>query len=283
MSVKPKQPIALITGANQGIGAAIAKKLAAQNCAVLISYFRLPNHMPPDAPTDKAGQALHDAQRATDASAVVDAIRAAGGQAEMVEIDLAKPENIPTLMNHVETAFGGAPHILVNNAAAWKVDMLRPQATDEDHTQEAYRQHHLFTAASHDFHFAVNSRAAVLLMVELAKRNTSGWGRIINLSTGGAAGFPGEVSYGASKAALESYSRAAAQELGYLGITVNVIVPGPTQTGWITEDLAQDFTQRTALGRVGHPDDIANAVSLLCSEDAAWITGQVIHANGGFR
>ena len=86
-------------------------------------------------------------------------------------------------------------------------------------------------------HFAVNSRAVALIMAEYARRNIARgakWGRIINVSTAGSANFPDEVSYGASKYALESYSRSAATELGPYGITVNIVAPGPTQTGWIT-------------------------------------------------
>lgn len=279
--------VALVTGANHGIGAAIAKSLAAQGCRVMLTYFRLPVEPSfQDAELETPGQAAHDRMRGEDAAQVVEAIRAGGGVAEALEVDLSQPDQIPALYDATEASFGGV-EILVNNAAAWRVDMLAPAPEDQaaDQQAEAYRQHQLLDAASHDFHFAVNSRATALMMVEFGKRHAQrqrDWGRIINISTGGSAGFPGEVSYGASKAALESYSRAAAQELGRYGITVNIVIPGPTQTGWITPDMAAEFVQRTPLRRLGFPQDIANAVLLLASEQAGWITGQTIHANGGY-
>jgi 3-oxoacyl-[acyl-carrier protein] reductase len=137
-----------------------------------------------------------------------------------------------------------------------------------------------------DYNFSVNSRAAALLIAEYARRHMlrgANWGRVITLTTGGASGFPGEVSYGASKAALESYSQAAAHELGPVGITVNIVSPGPTQTGWIEPDIAAGFAQQTALRRVGQPEDVAAVVLLLASNQAGWITGQRIAADGGFR
>lgn len=109
------------------------------------------------------------------------------------------------------------------------------------------------------------------------------WGRIINVSTDGSASFPGEVSYGASKYAIESYSRAAAGELGRFGITVNIVSPGPTDTGWITGAMVPDMERMAPLGRVGKPDDIADVVVFLASEQARWLTGQLLFVGGGHR
>ena len=142
------------------------------------------------------------------------------------------------------------------------------------------------TSEYHDRHFAVNSRAAALMMAEFARRRIARglhWGRIINLSTDGAPGFAGEVSYGASKAALDSYSRAAAKELGRYGITVNIIMPGPIQTGWITPKLEKTVAGNTPLGRVGQPEDVADVIVFLASEQARWVTGQTISVSGGHR
>jgi 3-oxoacyl-[acyl-carrier protein] reductase len=124
------------------------------------------------------------------------------------------------------------------------------------------------------------------MMAEFARRRIVHgvrWGRIINISTGGAPGFEGEISYGASKAALESYSRAAAKELGHYGITVNIISPGPVQTGWITPELEQTIAKNTPLRRVGLPEDLADVIVFLASEQARWITGQLISVSGGHR
>src|SRR5687767_4274752 len=137
------------------------------------------------------------------------------------------------------------------------------------------------TAESHDAHFAVNSRAVALMMAEFARRHVrrgANWGRV---STDGASGFRTEVSYGASKHALESYSRAAASELGPYGITVNVVSLGPIQTGHIPPELEAAIAAQTPLRRVGRPDDVSDAIVFLASEQARWITGQVIHVGGG--
>lgn len=107
------------------------------------------------------------------------------------------------------------------------------------------------------------------------------WGRIVNLSTDGASGFAGEISYGASKHALESYSRAAADELGPFGITANIVAPGPIQTGYITPEVERREAARTPLGRVGQPEDVADVVVFLASEQARWVTGQLLYVGGG--
>ena len=143
------------------------------------------------------------------------------------------------------------------------------------------------TAASHDRHFAVNSRTPALLMREYARfRKRTGrpggpGGCVINVSTDGASGHAGAVSYGASKHALESYSRAAAWELAPLGIRVNVVSPGPVQTGWIDAGLRHVLEETIPLGRLGRPEEIADAAVFLASDQARWITGQVVYVGGG--
>ena len=139
---------------------------------------------------------------------------------------------------------------------------------------------------SHDRHFAVNSRAVVILMSKFAdriiKRQTN-WGRIINISADCAWGCPQEISYRASKYAMESYSRSAAAELGPYGITVNVVSPGPVQSGYISTEMEAALVADIPIRRVGRPDDIANAVVFFASEQASWITGQVLFVHGGHR
>ena len=142
------------------------------------------------------------------------------------------------------------------------------------------------TAEKHDQHFAVNSRAVALMMAEYARRQVergTDWGRIVNVSTDGASGFSSEVSYGASKHAQESYSRAAAKELGKYGITVNVVSLGPIQTGWITPEMEKAIAARTPLNRVGQPSDVAEVIVFLASEQAKWLTGQVLYVGGGWQ
>ncbi len=262
---------ALVTGANHGIGAATARALAREGCAVFIQSLR---YRPIDAPGAE--------QREQDAQQVVNEIRLAGGRADCWEVDLALPANATVLFERAETAFGPV-EILVNNAAVSEHDTFDPRADAHDWAGRLTRQ---ISAESHDRHFAVNSRAVALLMAEHGRRHLARgatWGRIVNVSTGGSASFPGEVSYGASKYAMESYSRAAAWELGRLGITVNVVSPGPTDTGWITPEMVPVMQRSTPLGRVGQPDDIADVIVFLASEQARWLTGQLLFVGGGHR
>ena len=140
------------------------------------------------------------------------------------------------------------------------------------------------TAESHDQHFAVNSRAVALMMAEYARRHVergAQWGRIINISTDGASAFSGEISYGASKHALESYSRAAADELGSYGITVNILSLGPVQTGYIPLELEEKLIPEIPLRCIGQPEDVADVIVFFASEQARWITGQLLNIGGG--
>jgi 3-oxoacyl-[acyl-carrier protein] reductase len=269
----------LITGANHGIGAACARALAAQGCGVLIHYLRLPK-----SATHGAGDAYR-LNRGRGPEAVLAAIRENGGRAEAVEADLADPAVIPLLFDRAEAALGPVS-ILVNNAAHWEPDTILPEPKDAPGPAVWPPRSLPITAGSLDRHFAINARAPALLMAEFARRHAARgaeWGRIINLSTDGADCFPSETSYSASKAALESLSRTAAVDLGPLGITVNVISPGPTQTDWITPDLETAIARATPLRRAGQPDDIADVAVFLASHQARWITGQVIRVNGGHR
>jgi 3-oxoacyl-[acyl-carrier protein] reductase len=267
---------AIVTGGNHGIGAATAAALAAQGCAVLIQYLRL---TPVD---DGAGLAYH-AARSKSAEGVLDAIRASGGRAASFECDLAQPSAAAVLFDAAERAFGHVD-VLVNNAAHWRADSLMPGGASASGADEWPPRASELTAANLDAHMAVNARAAALAMVEFARRMRArggAWGRIVNISTDGAACFPEEVSYGASKAALESLSRSAAMELGKYGITVNIVSPGGTQTGWIVPELEERVRRSNALGRVGQPEDIADVVVFLTSDEARWVTGQLIRVNGG--
>jgi 3-oxoacyl-[acyl-carrier protein] reductase len=216
---------------------------------------------------------------------VLAAIRAAGGRAEAIEADLADPAAIPLLFDRAEAAFGPVS-VLISNAAHWEPDTLFPEARDAASPATWPPRSLPVSAGSLDRSFAVNARATALLMAEFARRHVergAAWGRIVNVSTDAADCFPREAGYGASKAALESLSRSASVELGRLGITVNVISPGPIQTDWITPELEAAIAASTPLGRAGQPDDIADVVVFLASEQARWITGQVIRVGGGHR
>jgi len=254
--------VVLITGANHGIGAATAEAFAAQRAKVFLTSY---------------GEPPSWAREPKGLSKVVKVIRTQGGQAEDWEADLADPANIPRLFDRAEATFGPV-EVLVNNAAHWEADSFIPAQKGLGETVLT------ITPESHDRHFAVNSRAAALMMAEFARRSIkrdARWGRIINVSTDGASGFPSEVSYGASKHALESYNRAAAMELGPYGITVNVVSPGPVQTGYITSELEERLLPEIPLRRVGRPEDVADVIVFLASEQARWVTGQLIYVGGG--
>lgn len=273
--------VALVTGCNQpsGIGAAIARGLSAQGAAVAlavapagIAFQALANAMP-GARGGTGGPAL-------DGRAVLKEIRRAGGAAELFVADLADPAVPASLLDRVEEALGPVD-ILVNNAAHSQPDTLL--AAERGIFSRATVP---VTAAALDAHHAVNVRAPALLMAEFHRRHArrgGTWGRVVNVSTDGAAAFPSEVSYGASKNALESLSRSAAHEFGPDGITVNIVAPGPVQTGWITDDMQPVIQRDTPLGRAGHPGDIADVVVFLASDQARWLTGQTLYAGGGHR
>lgn len=285
--------VVLVTGANHGIGAATARAFAAQGAAVFVHYFRLPLDAAAGAHASEAeaqapGDSGYAANRALTADDVVRAIRDAGGRAAAWEADLSDPTAIPVLFDQAELALGPV-EVLVNNAAYWEIDTFIPTGQElRNRLPELWtsRPTAPLTPESHDRHFAVNSRAVALMMAEYLRRHiTRGarWGRIVNVSTDGAYCFPGEVSYGASKATLEAYSRSAAAEMGAFGVTVNIVSPGPIQTGWITPELERHLLPSSPLGRIGAPADVADVIVFLASEQARWLTGQLLHVGGGHK
>lgn len=260
--------VAIITGANHGIGAATAKVLAANGARVLISYLRVQ-----DAP-DAATPAVYRANRARDASHVVSEIRQAGGSAEAVEADLREPATPAKLFDAAEAAFGPVD-ILINNATGWRQDTFGPGGADR-----LGRQMQRLTPESATQVLEVDARGSALMIAEFAKRHLArgaSWGRIVGLTSGGALGFPEEVSYGAAKAALENYAMSAALELGEYGITSNVVYPPVTDTGWVTPEV-EEFVRGSRMHfHVARPEDVAEVIAFLVSDAARLITANVIH------
>jgi 3-oxoacyl-[acyl-carrier protein] reductase len=238
---------------------------------------------------DSGGPGLeyYMAMQAKTADELVRAIRDQGGRAESWEADLGDPAVVPELFDRAEQALGPV-EVLVNNAADYEADTFLPQTGPEGDRAlwEGGPVTSAVTARSHDRHFAVNTRAVALLTAEFARRHIQSgrrWGRIINVSADCSRGCPGEISYRASKYALESYSRSAAAELGPFGITVNIVSPGPIQTGYIAPALEPELVADIPLRRVGRPEDVADAVVFFATQQAGWVTGQLLLVHGGHR
>jgi 3-oxoacyl-[acyl-carrier protein] reductase len=263
----------LITGANNpyGIGAATARAFAVQGAKMFLTYLReSPQTYGVSEEEAKMAstfsKALGRHLNSQSADRVVREIRESGGEVEAMELDLAQADQIPRLFDAAEEAFGQVD-ILVNNAAHC---MYPDNVLDT-------------TAERIDRHFAVNTRAVVLMMQEFGIRHIRArrsWGRIINISTDSYIHL-GNTAYGASKHAMESYTRAAAHELGAYGVTVNTVSPGPVQTGYYDEATVRAQESVIPLQRIGRPEDIANAIVFFASNQASWITGQRLYVGGG--
>jgi 3-oxoacyl-[acyl-carrier protein] reductase len=192
---------------------------------------------------------------------------ALGVRCEHLEVDLGTIDAPQRIMQAVQTQLGSAS-ILINNAT-------------HDDTDAPFER---LDAATLDTYYAVNMRGTMLLSIEFARRftQTSG-GRIINLTSGqGRGAMPGKLAYIATKGAIEVFTVTLAVEVAPLGITVNAVDPGPTDTGWMTEEIKRELLPRFPMGRIGQPEDAARLIAFLASEDASWVTGQIIRSTGGF-
>ncbi|MCM3109812.1 SDR family oxidoreductase [Lederbergia lenta] len=252
-----KDKIAIITGVSRlkGIGAAICKELAETGYHIFFTYWtEYDKEMPWSIKLDEPSKLKEELMQR-------------GVKVSSMELDLTEedaPERL--LINVVEKL--GYPDILINNAA---------YSTNNDFSN--------LTAEELDKHYKVNVRATTLLSSLFAQRfDKKSGGRIVNITSGQFQGpMPGELAYATTKGAVDALTITLAAELAPLGITVNAINPGPTDTGWMTKEIKTQLKPMFPFGRIGEPKDAAKIIKFLVSDEADWITGQVIHSEGGFK
>ena len=261
-----KNKVAIITGANNpwGIGATTALAFAREGAKVVLVYKKIDR--PFDATkTDRHGVDRYYGANAGDASAVEAKLKDMNADYLIIESDISNEDCVKEIYAKTLKMYGKVD-ILVNNAADGDMDGID---TIEKITQKVI-----------DDTFAVNVRGSIMMTREFVN-NRGDFGRIINISTDAAQVFAGQITYGASKATLEALTRSIALEVAQYGITVNCIAPGPTQTGWIDEDFEKVVVPLIPMGKLIAPEDIAETILFLSSEQARMITGQVIKVSGG--
>ena len=242
--------VAVVTGASKGIGAAIAKHLAAAGASVVVNY----------------------ASSKTGADKVVAEITRAGGNAVAVQADVAKKADIDRLFVETKKAFGRLD-ILVNNAGIYEFAPLEQITEEHFHKQ-----------------FDLNVLGLLLTTQEALKYFSPAGGSIVNLSSIVSTSTPPNSSvYSATKAAVDAVTGSLAKELGARHIRVNAVRPGMVETegthtgGFTSGDFRKQIESQTPLGRIGQPQDIATAVVFLASSDSSWITGETLLIAGGYR
>ena len=261
-----KDRVVLITGTNnpQGIGAATAYAFAREGAKLALVYKRVPRPFDP-AKTDANGVDRYYAANAGNADIVENRLREMHADYLIMESDISDEAAVKEIYAAVMERFGRVD-VLVNNAAA-----------DDETGADTIEK---ITRGVIDDVFAVNVRGSVLMMREFIRRRGN-YGRVINLSTDAAQVFAGQIAYGASKATLEALTRSVALEAAQYGITVNCVAPGPTQTGWIDAELEKAVLPLIPMGALMQPEDIAETILFLASEQARMLTGQVIKVSGG--
>jgi len=249
-----ERPIALVTGVGRraGIAAGVVQRMAQDGWDIGATWWSAYDDRMPWG------------RRPDDVTEIGDLVRGLGARFTAVEADLEEPAAAGNVVDAVRSELGEITALVMCHCESVDSGIL-------DTEVEAF-----------DRHFAVNTRASWLLIKAYAEQLTArdGSGRIIALTSDHTAY---NLPYGASKGALDRIVIAAAEELGHLRISANVINPGPIDTGWMNDGIRELGVTNTALGRLGTPQDTAALVSFLVSPDGGWINGQLLHSNGGFN
>jgi 3-oxoacyl-[acyl-carrier protein] reductase len=250
--------IAIVTGASRakGIGTEICRELAREGADIFFTHWSKYDRLMDYCNEDDFKWSKH----------LMEEIRSLGVRCESMELDLSQPDAPRKLLDEVQNKLG-SPSILVNNAT---------HSVDVD-----FRS---IDADMLDAHYNVNIRGTCLLTVEFARLiEGKHGGRIINMVSGqDKSPEPGNLAYVATKGAVSTFTKSVAIELAPLKITVNAVDPGPTNTGWMSSELKEELLPKFPMGRLGEPRDAAKLVIFLASEESEWITGQIIHSDGGF-
>lgn len=246
IEIESNKKIALVTGGSRGIGAAIACKLAKQGAFVLIHY---------NCNKESAEKVLND-------------IKESSGSGEAIQADITDSEQIKKLFEHIKKNYGSLD-ILVNNAGITQDSFMGVMTEDQWHKVINTNLNSLYLMCNHAVKIFIDRKA----------------GKIINISSvSGIYGAPGQANYSAAKAGVIAFTKSIAMEVGRFNIFVNAIAPGYIETDMLMKlpiNIRKNLFQKCSLQRVGKPDEVANVVGFLASDDSSYIQGQVIVVDGG--
>ena len=239
----------------KGIGRAICCELASRGFDIFFTYWLSYDKVMPWGVNENEPELIKKE------------ILALGVKCEKLELDLSNKKGYKELFSSVKSKLGN-PLILVNNAT------YSTETTIDNLTESEL-----------DKHYAINLKATTLLSIEFIKQfKFNKNGRIINITSGQSLGqMPNEIAYAITKGAIETLTYTLSQKIASMGITINAVNPGPNDTGWMNEELRNELMNQFPMKRIGKPEDTAKLIGFLASEDAGWITGQIIHSEGGFK